>query len=777
MAYFKELPNLEVVNTTSNTVSNDETLIVKNFFKRAKLREDIANVVTAFEFYNIEEDERPEQVAQKVYGDPELDWVILVTNNIINVQEDWPISKDSLDKHLIEKYGSEEELLNIRYYETIELRDTFNRVVLPGELLVDEAFYKAPEYETNSVPPTGITFPPTYIPGTQATANTVINLSGSVVAVPNLVSGLGYEKTPTVSISAPPITSNASANCLVSNYSISSIVNLVGGQGYNTTPSVSVGPPPNPIQSSAECELGEGIDSGKVVSIVNLVGGTGYAYSTPTIQFDSPSSLLNALFLNETFAPVGDQVDGMYVREDGYKLYTSNGIGTSLIREFGMTNPWDSNTISFSQDLNLSSDFSYGTGVDFKPDGTRMFVCGGKSGTFKIISYSLSVAWDIATASKINQVIVDAPGGIRFKSDGSRLYYLNANTTDKIEEYILTTPWDITTKGSINSIFNIENLSGDSGISGFSFFDDGKIIFATGILNTYVYQFNLSTAWDITTAVLVDNFFVGNKLSSPTDVFVRPNKKTLFVSGGSNDKLFEYDMYSVAEATAVLEGDEIVEIVITRNGFGYTEPPSITISAPIPSEAASLSASITAGVVTSISIINPGFGYTTPPSIGITSAPVSRQAQAICSLNDSTGIGTIKIINPGLNYQSAPTITFSAPSNILNVQIDEKYSQNNRIWKWNGTDWQEKITEEFQYFDPINNSLVKIEGNQLSKPVTNYEYELNLQESKRKIRILKPEYLSLMVSDLRDIMKYDGNSEGYINDQLRKTYNPKLTGV
>lgn len=89
MSYFRELPNLQILNRTKNEVSNDETLVIKNFFKRAKLREDIGAVTSAFEYYLITEDERPEQVAQRVYGDPELDWVVLLTNNIINIQDEW----------------------------------------------------------------------------------------------------------------------------------------------------------------------------------------------------------------------------------------------------------------------------------------------------------------------------------------------------------------------------------------------------------------------------------------------------------------------------------------------------------------------------------------------------------------------------------------------------------------------------------------------------------------------------------------------------------------
>jgi len=74
MSYFRELPNLQILNRTKNLVSNDETSIVKNFFRRAKLREDIGSVVSAFEYYIITQEERPDQVAEKIYGDSELDW-------------------------------------------------------------------------------------------------------------------------------------------------------------------------------------------------------------------------------------------------------------------------------------------------------------------------------------------------------------------------------------------------------------------------------------------------------------------------------------------------------------------------------------------------------------------------------------------------------------------------------------------------------------------------------------------------------------------------------
>lgn len=139
MSYFRELPNFEYIANFPNQSFNTDYVVTKNIFKRAKLREDIANAVTAFEYYQIIDNERPDQVAAKVYDNAELDWVILTTNNIININQDWPLDNNSFYKYLIDKYGSEEELGKVHHYETLEFRDEYNRVVVPGGLQIDPA--------------------------------------------------------------------------------------------------------------------------------------------------------------------------------------------------------------------------------------------------------------------------------------------------------------------------------------------------------------------------------------------------------------------------------------------------------------------------------------------------------------------------------------------------------------------------------------------------------------------------------------------------------------
>ena len=257
MSYFNELPNIQVLNRTKNQVSNDETLIVKNIFRRAKLREDIGSIASAFEYYIITENERPDEIAEKIYGDPELDWVILVSNNIINIQDEWPLSLDNFNNYLLEKYGSESAFTEVHHYESISTKDIFGREVFPGGVILDEAFYNSPEYEPIEETPPGITFPPIYIPGTQAVLTPTIGLGNSIQSIQITNPGLGYTQTPTITIPNPPVTSDASTDCLITDFRVSSIVNLNGGQGYNNSPQVKFSTPLTSVQATGECVYGD----------------------------------------------------------------------------------------------------------------------------------------------------------------------------------------------------------------------------------------------------------------------------------------------------------------------------------------------------------------------------------------------------------------------------------------------------------------------------------------------------------------------------------------
>jgi plastocyanin len=901
MGYFRELPNIQVLNRTKNDISIDETVVIKNLFRRAKIREDIIDVVTAFEYYQVTENETPNQVAQKIYRNPELDWVILLTNNIINIQDDWPIDANSFNNYLLDKYGSEEKLLEIHHYETLELSDSFGRLILPKGLLVDATFYNAPEFRNFTTTPIGIIFPPIFVPGTQASAVAILqNQSVVGVATTNLQSGLGYKTPPTVTFSSPPPTTNASVNASISNFAVTSFNTLTGGKGYLSTPTITIGAPPDSVQSVATCTIEPA--NGEVLSINLINGGSGYGVTAPTVAFSPPPNIIVGSYSNQSSVAIGNQVDGMFVRENGLDLFTSSILdsgtaeGTQLIKQYSMSTAWDVTTVSFVRELDVSADFSFCTGIEFRPDGTQMFVVGGIGASYKLISYNLSTPWDISTATKLHERFVPSPGGVRISADGFTLFFLLASSSGEINQYDLGSAWNITTYDDISSPqkqLNLALLTGETINLGFSFSYDGLKLFTTGQSNSKLYEISLTSAYDLDGATFINDFFVGSQLDNPSDVFLKPDNTKFIVSGGSSDKLFEYITISLATATATLTNGSVTNINLDSPGIGYTVAPTITISAPFPSVQATATAvmtadtvvtqtwsvinstnqsylftgsssgsniditatsgdtlvfnvnasghpfwiktartvgtgnSVTTGTITnngatgnvgvvvtitwnttgvlpgtyyyvcqnhitmsgtititapstgsfvsSITLTNGGFGYIFNPSVSISPAPTFRTAVGFAILNSTTGISTIVIVDGGANYDSPPIITIGNPDEIQTTFPGDLYFQNNLTWRWNGTQWQEKFTEEFKYFDGATSSILSTRGQLISRPVTNYEYENISNEKKRSILILKPQYLSLIINDLKNMMRYDPESSTYINDKLKFAYNPKFT--
>jgi len=137
--YFRNLPNFDYVNRTSDGKNISDYTAVKNLFKKGKLREDIIENLTLFEKYTIIGDDRPDNVAYEVYGDATLDWVVLTSNNIINVYDEWPMSQQSFDTYLTQKYLFNYNLIynGIHHYESKEVRNSQGVVIFPEGITVE----------------------------------------------------------------------------------------------------------------------------------------------------------------------------------------------------------------------------------------------------------------------------------------------------------------------------------------------------------------------------------------------------------------------------------------------------------------------------------------------------------------------------------------------------------------------------------------------------------------------------------------------------------------
>lgn len=138
--YFTQLPDFEYISRINERKSNSDFIKVKNLFRRALIREDIFSDIMSFTKYKIDGDERPDAVAYKIYGDEDLDWVILAANNIINVRNEWPMTQNDFNNYLNEKYGVTGAVDEVKHYETIKVEDSKGKVFIPKGKIVDSTF-------------------------------------------------------------------------------------------------------------------------------------------------------------------------------------------------------------------------------------------------------------------------------------------------------------------------------------------------------------------------------------------------------------------------------------------------------------------------------------------------------------------------------------------------------------------------------------------------------------------------------------------------------------
>ena len=152
MAYFQELPNILHPSLLPSRNKVESRIVVKNIFKRAKLRTDLDQAITGFNYYTIKEGMRPDMIAQELYDNPELDWVVLTSNNITNIRNQWPLNHNDLYEYMLEKYGSDARIAEAEIYETRKIVDEYNRVVIPAGLEVDANFsFKYKNYSNSIV--------------------------------------------------------------------------------------------------------------------------------------------------------------------------------------------------------------------------------------------------------------------------------------------------------------------------------------------------------------------------------------------------------------------------------------------------------------------------------------------------------------------------------------------------------------------------------------------------------------------------------------------------
>ena len=138
--YFSQVPEFDYVSRLPDANIGDY-IRVKNLFKKGKIREDIFQNLSFFEKYKIIGNDRPDNVAFEIYEDSKLDWVVLLSNNILNIQTEWPLPQTDFDRFVLDKYDDYDTLYNgIHHYETEEVKNSRGVTIVPAGLQVDSSY-------------------------------------------------------------------------------------------------------------------------------------------------------------------------------------------------------------------------------------------------------------------------------------------------------------------------------------------------------------------------------------------------------------------------------------------------------------------------------------------------------------------------------------------------------------------------------------------------------------------------------------------------------------
>ena len=153
ISYFNLLPNFKYLSPLKEGGKRDQYIEVKNLFKRIRLKSEVFQFALSFNDYIIDDGERPDTIAEGLYASAKYDWVVLLSANIINVEDQWPISEGLLWDLADEKYGA--DLNAVHHYETKEVKNSDGKLILPGKLVVDSDFtIQDPDNYTQTINPT-----------------------------------------------------------------------------------------------------------------------------------------------------------------------------------------------------------------------------------------------------------------------------------------------------------------------------------------------------------------------------------------------------------------------------------------------------------------------------------------------------------------------------------------------------------------------------------------------------------------------------------------------
>ena len=272
-----------------------------------------------------------------------------------------------------------------------------------------------------------------------------------------------------------------------------------------------------------------------------LLGAAGHSGVIPGAW-----DLTTAVYSGRSFSFPAGSYYGITWKPDGTKFYYCLASSNSYLYEYDATTPWDITSLVYVDRSIVNLTAPNPNGVWFKPDGTKVYLL--SVSTSSTHQFSLSTPWDVSTMSSDTGPLVDAseglPEGLYIRSDGASdgvQVFKVGLTRDTVREFSLSTAWDV------GSDTYVQEYNPSLATYDVHFSSDGLKMFilqaSTTNSNDAVYEHDLSTAWDISTATYNSvKFIVNSQDGSPRAMTFKPDGTRMYMVGLSNDDVFEYEL-------------------------------------------------------------------------------------------------------------------------------------------------------------------------------------------------------------------------------------------
>jgi len=294
--------------------------------------------------------------------------------------------------------------------------------------------------------------------------------------------------------------------------------------------------------------------------------------------------------------------------------------GATLLLDGAAVNTYDLSSASYdSVSFSVASQEATTTGIFFKPDGLKMYIIGTTGDD--VNEYNLSTAWDVSTASYLQVFSVSAqeasPNGIFFKPDGTKMYITGGVGVD-VNEYNLSTAWNVSTASFVQNF----SVSGQDGTpTGIFFKPDGTKMYVAGASGDEINEYSLSTAWDISTASFVQVFSVAAQVSAPRGVFFKPDGTKMYFVTPVTDDVNEYSLstaWNISTASYVRDFSVAAQDVNPQGIFFKPDGAKMYIIGQTNDTVYQYSTATSATITYDSSVDFPGGTAPTSPAIGDT---------------------------------------------------------------------------------------------------------------------------------------------------------------